>query len=409
MFIGNVVTSKYNKIDKHDCKNMWEECMKIEGIKFKVKLDTGADVNIMPYEKFQRLECSYRVRKTDYILKAFEGAVAKPIGIVNLSVRYKDKCNFEDFVIVKGANQRLLGERTCVHLGLIKRINKVNVCIDERKEMFVNENIDIFKGSGRLPRKCEIVTTREFEPICHPPSKIPFAIRQPLRDELNRLVKRKAIEKVDIIDSRASINRIVIVEKSNGKIRLCLDPSDLNKYTVRKPRVSETIEEICAKFLNKKIFSVFDLSEGYHQIEIDEGSSWKCCFATPFGMYRFKVLTYGLSNSQDIFQDEIEKYFADIENVVICHDDMIIAAKDDEEHKVVIKQIVERARQVGARFNQNKLQFYQERVKFMGQVFSKNGMQVDPDRIEALDKLGASKSKVELQRILGSFNYTGCN
>lgn len=262
--IATIKSTKYNKY-----KSIWEEYLQIENTRFKVKLDTVADVNIIPKNKFKKLGRIHKIRQTECILKAFEGTVSKPISIVNLNIKYKNRVNF---VVVENANQILLGGHACVRLGLIKRIHIVNINVDKDKEKFINENLEIFKGSSRLPQKCEIVTNTKFEPVCHTPSRIPLAIIQPLQAELERLVKRNAIAKVDVIDPRASINEIVIVEKGNGKIRLCLDPLD-HKHIVRKPRIGETMEEICAKFLNIQLFTVFDLSEGFHQIEIDENSS----------------------------------------------------------------------------------------------------------------------------------------
>lgn len=84
---------------------------------------------------------------------------------------------------------------------------------------------------------------------------------------------------------------------------------------------------------------------------------------------------------------------------------MIITARNQEEHEATVTKVVKRAKEVGAKFNQNKFQFRQERVKFMGQLFSKQGMQVDADRVEALYKLEPPKNKTGLQRVLGSFNY----
>lgn len=129
---------------------------------------------------------------------------------------------------------------------------------------------------------------------------IPLAIRDAVKKELDRLIAKKAIIVVDVIDNRASVNRIVVVEKQNGKIRICLDPSDLNKQIIRKPQLIPAIDELCSKWLGKQIFTVFDLAEGYHRLEIDDESSWRCCFSTPFGTYRYLVMPYGLSNSQDL-------------------------------------------------------------------------------------------------------------
>ncbi|XP_072401178.1 uncharacterized protein [Diabrotica undecimpunctata] len=301
------------------------------------------------------------------------------------------------------------GARECPAYGKkFKRINNVESCgtleLAERNK-FINLNPDVFRGHGKLYGKHRIITVDNFEPVSYPPINVPVAIRDKLRDELDRLTKRGAIVKVNEIDPRASINRIVIVNKQNGKLRLCLDPSDLNKQIVRKPRIVHKLEDVCAQMMGKKIFSVFDLSEGYHHLELDEASTWKCCFATSYGIFRYKVLPYGLSNSQDLFQEVVEDKFKGIENLLICHDDMIVMGTTKKEHDTIVKKVLERAKEVGAKFNSDKFQYCQEEVKFMGQVFSHKGMQIDPDRVESLCKLKEPNSKIELQRILGAFNY----
>lgn len=390
---------------KNPLVSPFNEVIILENKKVKIRLDTGADVSVIPLRVFKEINKQFKVRPTQYILKGFEGSHAKPIGIVNLHCTLKNKEIYEDFVIVEGANQILLGGQACVNLNLIKRINNVKCKKFKEKENFINQNSEIFTGFGRFPGKHNIPTKENFENVCHPPTKIPFAIRDEFKRELDRLIERKAIVKVDKIEPEASINRIVIVEKSNGKIRLCLDPSDINSQIVRKPKLGLNIEEISSKLRDKKFFTVFDLAEGYHHLKLNEKSSWKCCFATPFGVYRFIVLPYGLSNSQDLFQYEVEKHFSGLKNVVICHDDMIISGKTKQEHDEAVDGFVKKAKNANAKFNKDKFQYCQNKVKFMGQMFSEEGMQIDPDRIESLSMLKSPENKAELQRVIGSFNY----
>lgn len=396
--------SRLNCVHKND---MWNESIIIEDKKIQIKLDTGADVNVMPLEIFKLVNRQFKIRPIHYMLKALEGTQVESLGIVNLGCRYRNRESYEDFVIVKGANQVLLSGQACLNLKLIKRISnviKVDTASSE-KEQFIALNAEIFEGHGKFPGKFKITTVEDFEAVGYPPTKIPIAIRDPVKKELDRLVARNAIVEVHTIDNRASINRMVIVEKQNGKIRLCLDPSDLNKQIIRKPRLIPTIDEVCSKLSEKKFFTVFDLSEGYHHLALDEESSWKCCFSTPFGTYRYLVLPYGLSSSQDLFQEVVENNFGNIENVIVFHDDMIVSGKTKEEHDSAVNKIIERAKQSGAKFNKEKFQYSQKQVKFMGQIFSDKGMEIDPERALTLGKLESPKSKCELQRIIGSFNY----
>ncbi|KAK9721026.1 hypothetical protein QE152_g21749 [Popillia japonica] len=103
----------------------------------------------------------------------------------------------------------------------------------------------------------------------------------------------------------------------------------------------------------------------------------RAMFATFLETMAIRVLPYGLSNlqdlfqeAQDLFQEAVARFFGNIENVEICHDDMIIAGATKEEHDVAVEKVMEKARQVNAKFNNDKFQYYHSRVKFMGQIIS---------------------------------------
>lgn len=84
------------------------------------------------------------------------------------------------------------------------------------------------------------------------------------------MIKRDAIVKVENISNKACVNRIELVERPNKKIRLCLDPSDLNKIVVKKPKMLPTLDDLATKLKDKKCFSVLDLSEGFHHLTLSE-------------------------------------------------------------------------------------------------------------------------------------------
>ncbi|MBF2463473.1 hypothetical protein, partial [Listeria welshimeri] len=161
--------------------------------------------------------------------ESFEGSVVKPIGMVNLMCKFKNIKSFENFIILD-CKSMLLGLPGCISLNLVKRVNNIESKIDELKDKFIQEHQSVFQGVGKLPGTYSIVTKQFDQQICYPPSRIPNCLVEPLKSELNRLESRKSIVKVDNIHENSCINRIVLVEKPNKKARLCLDPSDLNKY-----------------------------------------------------------------------------------------------------------------------------------------------------------------------------------
>ncbi len=81
-----------------------------------------------------------------------------------------------------------------------------------------------------------------------------------------------------------------MVQKPNKKLRICIDPQDLNKAIKREHYPLRTVEEVVAEMPNAKFFSVLDANHGFWQIQLDEDSSKLCTFNTPFGRDRFKKL-----------------------------------------------------------------------------------------------------------------------
>ena len=113
---------------------------------------------------------------------------------------------------------------------------------------------------------------------------MPVALKKELKDHLEILVAQNVITPVK--EHTKWINSMVVVRKS-GKIRLCIDPKDLNKAIKRPHYPLSTIEDILPKLTNAKVFSVLDAQKGFWQIELDESSSFLTTFWTPFGRFRW--------------------------------------------------------------------------------------------------------------------------
>ena len=94
------------------------------------------------------------------------------------------------------------------------------------------------------------------------------------------------------------VSSLVIVEKKNGNLRICLDPRDLNKAIMREHYKLPSREEIASQFTGAKIFSKLDASSGFWQVQLDDASSRLCTFITPFGRYRFLRLPFSISSAQ---------------------------------------------------------------------------------------------------------------
>ena len=117
---------------------------------------------------------------------------------------------------------------------------------------------------------------------------------------------------------------------------------------------------------------------GYWQIELDHESSLLCIFNMPWGRYHYMRLPFGIKTARNIFMQEINKLFGDLEGVGIVTDDILVYGSTIEEHDKRLKAVLDRACYVHLKLNDNKSCIFQTSVKYVGHVLRHNGIMPDP-------------------------------
>lgn len=234
---------------------------------------------------------------------------------------------------------------------------------------------------------------------------MPLSIKNRLKQKLDELVANKIIERATGYNEWVS--HLVTVEKKDAQksLRLCIDPSELNKNLTNEHAYIPNFEDVSAKLNNMKFFSVLDLKDGYWHVKLDEESKKLCTFATPFGNYRFLRLPFGIKTAPGIFQQMNYDNFGDIENTLIYFDDILIFGRTKKEHDAILKKVLERAREKNVRFNKNKAQIAMTQVKYLGHIFSLNEIKPDPERLAAIQEMTRPTNKNDLQTFLGVVNF----
>lgn len=296
----------------------------------------------------------------------------------------------EIFYVVKNREVPLLGVHACEKLDLIKRVDMLQSYINA--DDFIHRNSDLFEGLGCFDDLCRKECKAECVPVVQPPRRIPIKLKEKLKATLDSLETRQVISKVEKPENWVS--NLVVVEKKDGNLRVCLDPKELNKVIKRPPNVLiPTIEDFCEKLCGKSVFTVLDLKEGFWQIKLDKQSSDLCTISTQLGCYKFNRLPFGISMAPEYFQMINQKNFGNIDGVLIYIDDLLITANSRDEHDSILQKVLERARQVGVRFNKDKIQLGQSSVKYLGHIFSCQGIKIDPDRVRAINAIENPKTK----------------
>ena len=204
-----------------------------------------------------------------------------------------------------------------------------------------------------------------------------------------------------------SVNGLVIVEKPNGKLPICLDPRPLNNATKCEHLHLPTAEEIFSQMSGACFFSKLDASSGYLQIKVDEEISHLLAFGTLLGRYRFKRLPYGIHSASEIFQRAITSIISDVPGTANSQDDIIVRGRTLAEHNERLSKVFLKIRDSGLKLNKKKCQIGVKSIAFLGHIISSEGVKVDSTKVEAITRMQLPNSVTEFQRFLGMITYLG--
>ena len=236
------------------------------------------------------------------------------------------------------------------------------------KELILKEYKDCFDKIGRFPgEKYHIKLIDNTVPVVHPPRTVPMQILPLYKAELDTMLVEDII--LPVTEPTEWVYSIVchVTEKPDGtkKVRLCLDPKDLNKNICREHYYSKTIDEILPLLHGAKKVSASDTNKGYFHVEMDYESSLLCTFNTPFGRFRPKRLPFRVKIAQDVYQCRLDEIFKDIPNVAGIADDILVCGSSDIEHDLSFINMLEACRLNNVALNLGKLQFKQEKINIL--------------------------------------------
>lgn len=200
---------------------------------------------------------------------------------------------------------------------------------------------------------------------------------------------------------------IVVVQKKDGTIRLCVDYRQLNAKTRRDafplPRIEESLDALSGATL----FSTLDLASGYNQVPMAEGDKAKTAFCTPFGLFEFNRMPFGLCNAPGTFQRLMERILGDqsFHSLLLYLDDVVIFSTSFQEHLRRLELVLDRLRQHGLKLKLSKCHFFKSEVKYLGHVISAKGVSTDPDKISAVQEWKTPTTVGQLRSFLGFASY----
>ena len=198
------------------------------------------------------------------------------------------------------------------------------------------------------------------------------------------------------------------IKKKDGKLRFVQDYRKLNAMTVKNRYPLPLIPELVEKLRGAKYFTKLDVRWGYQNIRIKEGDEWKAAFRCNRGLFEPLVMLYGMTNSPATFQTMMNDIFKDlISRGVVCVyiDDILIFTKDLEEHRRVVREVLDILRKHKLFLRHDKCEFERTRIEYLGLIISDGKVEMDPVKVAGVAEWPTPKSKKEVQQFVGFVNF----
>ena len=377
------------------------------------QLDTGASRNTMPLEVYRQITGSNsNLRPSTTQLRTYDGGILKPLGFDRIQIETDDGPIRVHVEVVEKAPVTLLSGNTGEKLNLLtvndQLVMHCGLAHDKMtRGLVLRDYKDVFTGLGQIGT-LHIETDPNVKPVQNHSRRVPVPLQRELKDKLGEMEQKGIICRVNT--PTPWINNMVAV-KTPTKLRICLDPQELNKAVYRNHFPTQTLEELAPKLNSARIFTVVDAKDGFNQIVLDDDSSFLTTFWTPFGRFRWLRLPFGINSAPEEFSRILQDCLEGLPNVEVIADDILVygSGSTDEEaevaHDKAFKALMERARQRCLKLNPTKVKFKMPSVAYMGHIISAKGLQTDPEKVKAVVQMPVPTDVAGVQRLLGLVNY----
>ena len=331
-----------------------------------------------------------KLTPTENTLRGPGGIKLRVLGTLIAKLQYKNKTLY----IIENQPTSLLGRDACLPHNLIK------LMVDE---VAVHKDFpQLFHGLGKLKMQHHINLRDDSRPIClYAPLKVPHPLLPRVEEELRRMEQQEVISKVTQPTDWCS--GMVVVPKTDGRVRICVDLAHLNKAVKREIHPMSSVDESLTKLEKASVFSKLDANSGFWQLPLDEESKVLTTFITPQGRFAFNRIPSGISSVPEIFTRMISVILQGLDGV-ICHmDDIMVFASNEAEHDDQLRKVLQRLQGAGLTLNE-KCEFGKKSIRFLGHVIDGTGVHADEQKLEAIQKFPAPTNTTGLRRFTGMVN-----
>lgn len=379
----------FDSIDKIACL--------VGGVKVELIIDSGATANIIGEKdwtmlKNQKIKLLKQEKNVNKKLTSY--ANAKPLeimGCFDAEVQVGNKKEVSQFLVVKDGQKSLMGNSLAKQLEILK----------------INLDVDQITGTEIFPKLKGIQIKLDIDPevpgVFQPYRRVPISVEKLVAERIEELLKKDIIEKVMTHTQWAS--PLVVVTKSNGDIRLCVDMRRANLAIRFESYPFPTAEDLMAKLDAAAYFSKIDIKDAYHQVELAQESRFITTFITKDGLYRFKRLMFGMRNAPADYQKTMAQVLLGLDGVFHLLDDILIYGPTQEIHNERLNKVLNILEAYNFCLNHDKCVYGVQELVFLGWNLSAKGISPTEDKIDSIKNFREPKNADEIRSFLGLVNF----
>ena len=281
---------------------------------------------------------------------------------------------------------------------------------DQRREIeeLLFEECDVFAKNDS-----DIGDIAEFQMSIHLTDEVPVnqayrhlprKLYDDVKNYLNDLIVNGWIRE----STSAYASPIVCVRKKDNSLRLCVDYRKLNLKTIPDRQPIPRVQDLLDGLHGQRFFSTLDMAKAYHQGYVKDICRKYTAFSTPWALFEWVRIPFGLKNAPAAFQRYINTALAGLlDTVCLAYlDDILIYGKSFAEHKQNLREVLQRLKSKGIKLRVSKCEFVKTEVRYLGRLVSAEGYRADPDDVKALDKFrDAPKTVGDVRSLLGFLGY----